>query len=104
MTKNNEQIENLLNTIPLNITEYIKDKCFSCGCEHKKRVEYQLKINISQHETRSGVVVKHFKIFYETNSFSSGDKRKYIGNPCGLGFRTLYNAFEELKGYLNNDK
>ncbi len=99
-----KQIENLLNTIPLTITKYIKDKCYSCGAEHEKKVEYDLKIDISQHEIRPNIVVKHFKMFYLTTSFSNGDKRKYIGNPCGLGFKTLNEAFEELRGYLTYDR
>lgn len=99
-----KQIEELLNTIPLTITKNIKDRCFSCGSELEKRVEYNLKIDISQHEIRPNVVVKHFKMFYYTTSFSNGDSRKYIGRCCGLGFKTLNEAFEELKGYLNNDR
>ena len=95
-------IEDLLNEIPLTITKYIKDRCFSCGSEHEKRVEYDLKIEISQHEIRPNVVVKHFKMFYYTTSFPQGDSRKYIGHACGQGFKTLNEAFEELKGYLND--
>ena len=96
-------IEELLNTIPLTITKKIKDRCFSCGSEHEKRVEYNLKIYVSQHEIRPNVVVKHFKMFYYTTSFSAGDSRKYIGHACGLGFKTLNEAFEELKGYLKEN-
>ena len=99
-----KQIEELLNTIPLTITKNIKDRCFSCGSEHEKRVEYSLKIDISQHEIRPKIVVKHFKMFYCTTSFPAGDSRKYIGRCCGQGFKTLNEAFEELKGYLNNDR
>ena len=78
----NKQIEELLNTIPLTITKNIKDKCVSCGSEHEKRIEYNLKIDISQHEIRPNVVVKHFKMFYYTTSFPNGDSRKYIGHYC----------------------
>ena len=99
-----KQIEELLNTIPLTITKNIKDRCFSCGSEHEKRVEYNLKIDISQREIRPNVVVKHFKMFYYTTSFPNGDSRKYIGRCCGRGFKTLNEAFEELKGYLSNDR
>lgn len=96
-------IEDLLNEIPLTIIKYIEDTCYSCGCKHNKRCEYSLKIKVSQHELKTGVVTKRYKIFYETSSFSSGNKDKYIGNPCGFGFLTLEDAFNNLKTYIDRE-
>ena len=104
MTDKEQIIEDLLNSIPLRIYKKLKDYCFSCGREYEKSVEYYLKIEILQHEDRPNVMKKRFKMFYETSSIGTGDKRKYIGKSTGLGYLTLKEAFEELKGYLKNER
>lgn len=102
MTNAEITIEELLNTIPLKITKNIEDTCYSCGCKHQKRCQYNFKIELIQHEIRPNVVKKRFKMYYETSSFSNGDSRKFIGHSTGLGFLTMREAFDELKGYLND--
>ena len=99
MTDKEQNIEDWLNSIPLRICKTIRKYCYTCNQESEKRVEYNLKIDISQHEVRPNVIKKYFKMFYETSSIGPGDERKYIGKSTGLGFLTLKEAFEELKGY-----
>lgn len=97
-------IEDLLNTIPLRILKFVDSHCPHCNTPHKQACEYKLKIDVSQYEKRKDVVTKRYKIYYETSSFGLGDNRRYIGNPAGLGFETLKEAFNELKGYLDERK
>lgn len=104
MTDKEQTIEELLNSIPLRICKYLKDYCYSCCREYEKTVEYVLKIEILQFEGKPNVIKKRFKMFYETSSISSGDARKYIGRNTGIGYLTLKEAFEELKGYLTNER
>lgn len=98
-----KSIEELLETIPYKIVKQIKDRCFSCGQEHKILATYNLQIEVFQYEIRQNVVIKKFKIYYRTTSFCDGDNRKYIGNPCGTGFLTFKEAFNELEMILNNE-
>ena len=93
-------IEEMLETIPTNIVKTLDVQCFSCGSTHKKQIRYELKIEVFNHETRPNRIKKRYKMYYETKSFGAGDNLRYIGNPGGLGFSTLKEAFEELKGYL----
>lgn len=105
MTDKEQTIEELLNSIPFRICKKIKKVyCYSCNREYEKLVEYDLKIKILQHEVRPNVIKKRFKMFYQTSSMSFGDARKYIGKSTGIGYLTLKEAFEELKGYLTNER
>ena len=96
-------IEELLETIPLRITKAIETNCTSCGNKHLKTCEYNLKIEITEHFINKDTIKKHYKMFYNCSSFPNGDCLKYIGKHTGLGYLTLEEAFNDLKGYLDND-
>lgn len=92
--------EEKLNELPCEFYKIFEEQCpFHCGEVYKKRVKYELRIEVRQHDEN-----KRFHIFYKTSEFSIGDSRRFIGDPCGMGFKTLDEALEDLKGYLNNDR
>lgn len=97
-------IETLLNTIPLRIKKVIESNCPHCNTPYKYTCEYMLKIDVSQHEKRKGIVTKRYKMFYETSYFGIGNEKRYIGRCTGLGFETLEEAFNELKGCLDEKR
>lgn len=94
-------IEDLLNTIPLRIKKVVESNCPYCNKPYKYTCEYTLKIDVSQHEKRQGIVTKRYKMFYETSSFGMGNEKRYIGRCTGLGFETLEEAFNEMKDHLD---
>lgn len=93
------EFENALAPMPETITKIIEERCPYCGTMHRKQVKYELKITVSLYTTEK-CASKRYKIFYETRDISQGDRNKYIGDPTGLGHRTLIDALNELKGYL----
>ena len=97
-------IEDLLNTIPLRIKKVVESNCPYCNTSYKYTCEYTLKIDVSQHEKRQGIVTKRYKMFYETSSFTIENEKRYIGRRTGLGFETLKEAFNDLTYYLDERK
>jgi hypothetical protein len=91
-------IEEKLNELPCEFYEIFEEKCpFHCGEIYKKRVKYELTIEVRQHDE-----YKRFRIFYKTSDLPIGDCRRFLGKSSGIGFKTLDEALEDLKGYLND--
>lgn len=92
-------VEEMLNNLPLTITEFIDVDCPYCHKKHNKRIEYYLKINLLQIDGR-----KRYQIYYETNQIFSGTNEKYIGMATGTGYLTLEEAAEELIEILKDSE
>lgn len=92
--------EKQLNKLPCQILKVIQEPCpFGCGGMHKRQIKYVLKIDVSQKDEE-----KRYKIYYYSSDIFSGRNDKYIGDPCGLGFKTLNDALNDLIFYLKRDK
>lgn len=67
---------------------------------------FYLKLDISNYNyltlEEKEVSEHRYKLYYYCKDLY--DRDKYIGNPYGIGYKTLAEAAEELKRYLENDR
>lgn len=95
--------EERIDELPILIQKNVKTFC-SCGAIHEKLVTYELQIRVDRSYGVKGDFRPQYYIFYQCSDFPIGNSNRYIGEPCGIGFRTTKEAFENLKGYLENDR
>lgn len=97
-----EDLQEKLNSLPVNIQRKEKETCYSCGNEHLKTINYELKIDVIGHDC-CGNFQHRYKIYYK---YANGINSKYIGEPCGIGKLSLSESIDDLLTYLkefNND-
>ena len=92
------EVEKLLNKIPLRITKFIEMDCPYCHRKHEQRIEYDFKINLLQIDGK-----KRYQMYYETSQIFSGTN-EYIGRATGTGYLTMEEAFNELNQYITENE
>ena len=101
--KDLDKIEKLIDEIPYSLERLVELNCPCCNAPYETNARYELKIDVSQYTTDIGAQ-KRYKMYYECPKVSYGNRQRYIGDPTGLGYLTLTEALNDLKGYLNNDR
>ena len=95
--------EEQIDELPIRIQKKVKTRCI-CGATHEKIITYELQIRIDRSYGINGAFRPQYYIFYKCSDSTINDTARYIGEHCGIGFRTTKEAFENLKGYLNNGR
>jgi len=91
------EIEILLNELPMTIQKFETQKC-KCGDKYEQRVDYDLKIDVSQHCNKQGCH-KRYRVYYEGDF--NGSK---IGISVGMGQVSLLDALKELQEILKEQQ
>lgn len=94
--------EEMINELPIRIKKNKKIRC-SCGAIHEKMLHYALRIRLDRSYNINGFRPQYY-IYYECLDFNVGDSNRYIGESCGIGFRTTTEAIEDLKKHLNKNE
>lgn len=99
------EIEKLIESLPVNIQKKVKVKC-SCGRDYEKTVTYELRIKHKRSYGLEGHVRQMYYIYYVCPSWDVDSINKYISTHTGMGFQTIKEAIEDLKKFdkVNNEK
>lgn len=97
--------ESIFEQFSTSIQKLMNYKC-SCGQELHRMCTFHLKFDIfnCNRLTKKGKDISshRYKLYYKCDELSGMDR--YIGDPTGIGYKTIEEAAEELKRYLENDR
>lgn len=93
--------ESIFEQFKVLIQKQVDYKC-SCGNTLHKQANYTIRCDIDNHNYLSlggkEIPEHRYKLYYRCDELDGSDK--YIGNPYGIGYRTLQEAANELKEIL----
>ena len=104
MTKNNKTFDERINKLPVLIQKKIMHNCGACGTAHLKTVNYRLKMRIDRSYGMNNYIRPQYYIYYQCDDFNIKDNDRYIGEHCGMGFRTTSEALDDLERYLKYEQ
>lgn len=96
------EFEELINSLPINITRTIQEHC-SCGRLHDKILRYDLEIRLDRTYYLHKIIPQYY-IYYKCSDIPIGNSNRYIGVNNGYGKATIKEAVEELKTYLSAEE
>ena len=101
----NKTTEDYLNELPYRITRTIERKCPHCGKNfHKLSIQYELTFEMFPFEHSPNMVKLRYELFYKAKGLYFPERDMIIGENAGLGHKTIKEAVEALKEYLEKRK
>lgn len=96
-------IEEIIASMPAVITREETISCACCGVEKKVKLKYTLQLSVFRTYGADGRASDHYKAYYMSCDRVVGYDMKYIGEPAGMGERTLSEALLKLKEEIEHD-
>jgi len=90
-------VEEMFEDLPIRITKKYNSFCPHCRKPSITVTDYHLAVEVLQIDNR-----KRYQVYYK--ALEAGYNPKYIGEFCGIGFKTLAEAIENLKKVLSREE
>lgn len=95
------KVEEMINSLPFKLFRTYEYKC-DCGHTYTKKHTYELEIKLIEHYRLNDEPEPRYLVFYICRDFGVGSSKRYIGCAAGMGERTLEEAIQGLKRYIND--